>query len=96
MVPRSFGSPAEIAVHPADSASGHELFLLCDNVEAFVEQMTGRGVACAEPSTERWGSITRVTLPGGGTLGVYQPSHPSPLVRGADDRGPAPRTDPDA
>jgi catechol 2,3-dioxygenase-like lactoylglutathione lyase family enzyme len=74
--------PAELAVHPADSAGGHELFLMCEDVEAFVGQMAERGVECADVSTERWGSITRVTLPGGGTLGVYQPSHPSPLVKG--------------
>jgi catechol 2,3-dioxygenase-like lactoylglutathione lyase family enzyme len=74
--------PAELAVHPADSAGGHELFLMCDDVEAFIEQMTGRGVECADLSSERWGSMTRVTLPGGGTLGVYQPSHRSPLIQG--------------
>jgi catechol 2,3-dioxygenase-like lactoylglutathione lyase family enzyme len=72
--------PAELAVHPAGSAGGHELFLMCDDVEAFVREMAERGVVCADPSTERWGLITRITLPGGGTLGVYQPSHPSPLV----------------
>ncbi|MGA2451582.1 MAG: hypothetical protein ABTD50_23235 [Polyangiaceae bacterium] len=27
---------------------------------------------------ESWGSITQVTLPGGGKLGVYPPKHPSP------------------
>jgi catechol 2,3-dioxygenase-like lactoylglutathione lyase family enzyme len=70
--------PAELAVHPAESNAGHELFLMCDDVAAFVEQTSRRGVECAELSTERWGLLTRLTLPGGGTLGVYQPSHPSP------------------
>jgi hypothetical protein len=55
---------------------------MCDDVEAFVEQMSERGVVCAELRTERWGSLTRLTLPSGGTLGVYQPSHPSPLTVG--------------
>ncbi len=72
--------PAELAVHPAESNGGHELFLMCDDVEAFVEQMSQRGVECAELSSERWGSLTRLTLPSGATLGVYQPSHPSPLT----------------
>jgi hypothetical protein len=27
----------------------------------------------------RWGSLTRITLPGGGKIGVYQPKHASPL-----------------
>jgi len=74
--------PAELAVHQTESDGGHELFLMCDDVEAFVEQMAQRGVACADLSTERWGSLTRLTLPSGGTLGVYQPSHPSPLTGG--------------
>jgi catechol 2,3-dioxygenase-like lactoylglutathione lyase family enzyme len=74
--------PAELAVHPAESTGGHELFLMCDDLEAFVGQLAEHGVQCSAPSTERWGTITRLTLPGGGTLGVYQPSHPSPLVQG--------------
>ena len=74
--------PSELAVHPAESNAGHELFLMCDDVAAFVESMTERGVACTEPTSERWGMVTRLTLPGGGTLGVYQPSHPSPLASG--------------
>jgi catechol 2,3-dioxygenase-like lactoylglutathione lyase family enzyme len=71
--------PAELAVHPADEAGAHELFLMCDDIAAFVVRMTALGVQCAELHTERWGSITKIRLPGGGTLGVYQPSHPSPL-----------------
>jgi catechol 2,3-dioxygenase-like lactoylglutathione lyase family enzyme len=71
--------PAELAVHPADAGNGHELFLMCDDVEAFVARMTQRGVACSDLQRERWGTVTRVRLPGGGELGVYQPAHPSPL-----------------
>jgi catechol 2,3-dioxygenase-like lactoylglutathione lyase family enzyme len=72
--------PAELAVHPAESSS-HELYLMCDDLGAFLERMSGLGVPCGEPSTERWGTITQVTLPGGGSLGVYQPTHPSPTSR---------------
>ena len=71
--------PAELAVHPAETNGDHELLLLCDDVEAFVEQMSRRGVECTSLSAERWGTITRLTLPGGGKLGIYQPAHPSPL-----------------
>jgi len=73
--------PAELAVHPAE-AGRHELYLMCDDLGAFLERMSGLGVPCSEPSTEGWGTITQLTLPGGGTLGVYQPSHPSPATRG--------------
>ncbi len=71
--------PAELAVHPSQ-ASRHELYLMCDDLDAFRERMAGLGVPCGEPTTERWGTITALTLPGGGTLGVYQPTHPSPFV----------------
>jgi catechol 2,3-dioxygenase-like lactoylglutathione lyase family enzyme len=71
--------PAELAVHPA-AAAGHELYLMCDDLDAFRERMAGLGVPCGEPTTERWGTITSLTLPGGGTLGVYQPTHPSPIA----------------
>lgn len=71
--------PAELAVHPAEDDGGHELFLMCDDLAAFIADMAERGVACSEPRTQRWGSVTYVALPGGGTLGVYEPTHASPL-----------------
>jgi hypothetical protein len=71
--------PAEVAVHPSDTDGVQELFLMCDNVEQFIAEMADRGVACSAVQAERWGLITRLTLPGGGTLGVYEPRHPSPL-----------------
>jgi catechol 2,3-dioxygenase-like lactoylglutathione lyase family enzyme len=74
--------PGELATHPAD-ASGHEIYLMCDDVAELVERLTGLGIVCTEPEVERWGSITRVTLPGGGTLGIYQPTHPSPVQQGS-------------
>jgi hypothetical protein len=52
---------------------------MCDDVHAFVAEMKAKGVACSEVHEERWGSITQITLPGGGRLGVYQAKHASPL-----------------
>ena len=74
--------PAELAIHPAEMNDRHELFLMCDDVEAFVEQMSQRGVVCSSLRSESWGLITRLTLPGGGTLGIYEPAHPSSLNPG--------------
>lgn len=71
--------PAEIAVHPSDSNDTHEFYFMCDDVRAFIEEMTKKNVACSAIDEQRWGSITRITLPGGGTIGVYQPKHASPL-----------------
>ena len=71
--------PAELAVHPSDENDTHELFFMCDDVQAFIAEMQAKNVACSPVDEQRWVSITRLTLPGGGKLGVYQPKHPSPL-----------------
>src|SRR5579863_7190137 len=67
--------PAELAVHPAEQSGRHELYLMCDDVAAFVAQMQARQVPCGPVSDQRWGLLTEVALPGGGTLGVYEPRH---------------------
>jgi hypothetical protein len=74
--------PAEIAVHPADE-SRHELYLLCDDVAAFVAEMATRNIACEPVTDQRWGLLTAVTLPGGGKVGVYEPRHARPPQHGA-------------
>jgi hypothetical protein len=74
--------PAEVAVHPADENGVHELYLMCDDVEAFVAAMRKRGLACDEVQDQGWGRLTRLTLPGGGKLGVYQPRHARPESAG--------------
>jgi len=71
--------PAEVAVHPSEENDVHELFLMCDDVQALIAEMKKKKVKCSPVDEQRWGSITRLTLPGGGKLGVYQPKHPSPL-----------------
>ena len=70
--------PSEVAVHPAEGNGMHELYLMTDDVEAFVADMQKRGVTCEPLSNQRWGILTSVRLPGGGSLGVYQPLHASP------------------
>ena len=71
--------PSEIAVHPTQGAGGtHELYLMTDDVEGFVADMTKRGLECDPRSNQGWGILTSVTLPGGSKLGVYQPRHASP------------------
>jgi catechol 2,3-dioxygenase-like lactoylglutathione lyase family enzyme len=74
--------PAELAIHPAEANGPHELFLMCEDIKTFMATMAERGVFCSALRTERWGSVTELTLPGGGQLGVYEPTHPSPLNSG--------------
>ena len=70
--------PAEIAVHPAEANGRQEVYFMVDDVNAFVDEMKGRGIACATPKDQGWGVLTELTLPGGGTIGVYQPRHARP------------------
>jgi hypothetical protein len=70
--------PAEVAVHPADENNRHELFLMCDDVEALIAEMAQHGVPCEPIQEQDWGRLTYVSLPGGGNLGVYQPKHARP------------------
>jgi hypothetical protein len=86
--------PSEIAVHPTDKNATQELYFMCDDVEAFVSQMKAREVACGPVMNQGWGLLTQVTLPGGGTLGVYQPRHarPAPMIVGKPAKKPASRT----
>src|SRR5678816_1726152 len=73
--------PSEVAVHPAEANEGHELFLTCDSVEAFIADAAKHGLACSPIQDLRWGRLTQLTLPGGGTLGVYEPRHARPPVK---------------
>jgi hypothetical protein len=72
--------PAEVAVHPSESNDKHELYLMCDDVKALIADMKSKKVKCSPVDEQRWGSITHVTLPGGGKLGIYEPHHASPLT----------------
>jgi len=80
--------PSDVAVHAADKDGGHELFLMCDDVEKFLADMTKRGVQTAPVQRQMWGIVTAVTLPGGGKLSVYQPLHKRPKPAGAKRAAP--------
>jgi len=71
--------PAEAAFHPSDQNGHHELYFLCDDVKAEIAALAKKNVKCSEVHEERWGSVTKVGLPGGGEVGLYQPKHPTAL-----------------
>jgi catechol 2,3-dioxygenase-like lactoylglutathione lyase family enzyme len=72
--------PAEAAFHPDEENDRHELYLMCDDLKAEMSALKKRGVACSDVHNERWGSITKIRLPGGGHVGLYQPKHPTALT----------------
>ena len=71
--------PAELAVHPAEGVSHHELYLMCDDIHATLTELRSKGVEVArEVSDQRWGLLAAIRLPDGSELPVYEPRHPRP------------------
>jgi len=71
--------PAEAAVHPGDGNDGHDLYFMCDDLRAEILALKHKGVECSDVQEARWGSITKMRLPGGGQVGLYDPKHPTAL-----------------
>jgi hypothetical protein len=86
--------PAEVAVHPSNENDGHEFYLMCDDIDAFVEEMKTHNIASTPVQDQGWGRLSQITLPGGGKLGIYQPQHarPAPMRVSKSAKQPAKRT----
>ena len=70
--------PAEVACHPAEANNQHEMFLMCDDLKATIAELDAKGIQCTDVHEQPWGILTKIKLPGGGELGVYQPKHARP------------------
>jgi predicted enzyme related to lactoylglutathione lyase len=74
--------PAEMGVHPTEGENHHQLYLMCDDVEATVAELKAKGVEFTQPVKDAgFGLLTALKVPGGGELSLYQPKHASPLRR---------------
>lgn len=78
--------PAELGVHPSRNpqmqdvpmSGGHQFYLMCDDVETTVAELTAKGVEFTEPIDDRgFGLMTAMRVPGAGTIGLYEPRHPT-------------------
>lgn len=76
--------PAEAAFHPSEQNGLHELFFMCDDLKAEMTSLATKGVKCSDVQETRWGSITKLQLPGGGEIGLYQPKHSTALGLAAE------------
>jgi len=72
--------PSEVAVHPAEENNRPELYLMCGDLKAEIKALGEKGVRSGDVQEARWGSITKIQLPGGGEVGLYQPKHPTALA----------------
>lgn len=71
--------PGEAAVHPSNEIVAQDLYFMCDDLKSEMASLTEKDVECSQVQEARWGSITKVRLPGGGEVGLYQPKHPTAL-----------------
>jgi catechol 2,3-dioxygenase-like lactoylglutathione lyase family enzyme len=70
--------PAELAVHPAAEPGRHELYLMCDDLEATIAELTAKGVEFTDGvSDQGWGRLATLRVPGAGEMGLYEPRHPT-------------------
>jgi catechol 2,3-dioxygenase-like lactoylglutathione lyase family enzyme len=72
--------PAELAVHPTDGNGHHELYLMCDDINATLAELAAKGVEVVrDVSDQGWGLLSAIRLPDGSELAIYQPRHPTPV-----------------
>jgi catechol 2,3-dioxygenase-like lactoylglutathione lyase family enzyme len=76
--------PAEVGFHstaPGEAPAAPELYLMCEDVHALTARLNGRGIATDAVTDAGWGLTTRITLPSGARLGIYEPRHERPAHR---------------
>lgn len=71
--------PAEAAFHPSEENGMHQLYFMCSDLKAEMVSLAKKGVRCSEVQEAQWGSITKMQLPGGGEVHLYQPKHPTAM-----------------
>jgi catechol 2,3-dioxygenase-like lactoylglutathione lyase family enzyme len=77
--------PSEMGVHPTrsewegrtyESPRHHEISLMCDDIEATMAELTGRGATFSSPVADRgYGLVTMLDVPGADPIQLYQPRH---------------------
>ncbi len=71
--------PTEIGVHPTDGVPGAEPYLMCDDIDATIAELTGKGAEVTPIREAGFGRLVQMTMPSGARLGLYQPHHPVAL-----------------
>jgi catechol 2,3-dioxygenase-like lactoylglutathione lyase family enzyme len=72
--------PAELGVHPSDGSTHHAFSLMCDDIGATVAELRAKGIEVkGEPIDEGFGITTRLVLPGGVEVQLYEPRHPTAI-----------------
>jgi catechol 2,3-dioxygenase-like lactoylglutathione lyase family enzyme len=71
--------PTDLAVHETEEeAGGHELYFICDDIQAIQKKLANRGIEMSPIEDRGWGLASQLQLPSGDTVGIYEPRHPRP------------------
>lgn len=71
--------PMEAAFHDSEKNDQHELFFMCADLAATLNDLAAKNVKVSKVREERWGKVAHLMLPGGGKIGVYEPKHATAL-----------------
>lgn len=67
--------PAELGVHPAETAS-HELSFMCDDIETTIAELRSKGIEFrGDIEDQRFGRVITMVLPGDVSMLLYEPRH---------------------
>jgi hypothetical protein len=70
--------PSELAIHPSKRNNIQEFYLMCDDIRKLVNEMKELKIECSKVQRQHWGLMTKLRLPGGGNLKIYEPTHARP------------------
>jgi catechol 2,3-dioxygenase-like lactoylglutathione lyase family enzyme len=83
--------PSEVGVHPThqtyegttyDHPRHQSISLMCDDLQATMEELQGRGAEFGGPVAEEgWGRTVLLKVPGADDITVYEPRHPTAYDR---------------
>jgi catechol 2,3-dioxygenase-like lactoylglutathione lyase family enzyme len=72
--------PSELGIHPSEGSTKHEICLMCDDLEATIEELRAKGIEFrGEPQDQGFGIVTTMLLPGGVEILLYESRHASPF-----------------
>jgi predicted enzyme related to lactoylglutathione lyase len=66
--------PSEIELSAGTTAEPpYQVSFICDDLDATIDELESRGVACAKPIREEsWGRVTEFSLPNGRAVQLYE------------------------
>ena len=74
--------PAELAAHPSEGETRHELSFICDDIAATTAELNEKGIEVrGEPEDLGFGIGATMVLPGGVEVLLYEPRHPTAIER---------------